>query len=173
MLIPLTTIYSFVSIWSGSVLRLNYYLILLESYRGIVMGVDHIVNKQNKNNSYTPKWLTTDRLIDIIRGLTWLGLEVHLLITWLIQYFLKTLPWLLGSYWRVRFLEVKKESCFSLFLERGRLILFSICLRSRTQNRWGLLKVLVGNFPNIFVFFLSHYFLNVFFFFLARSTEKD
>ena len=38
-----------------SYLSLVYYLKLLWSYRGKVMGVDHIVNKQNKYNSYSPK----------------------------------------------------------------------------------------------------------------------
>jgi hypothetical protein len=69
------------------------------SYRGKVMGVDHIVNKEIEY-SYTPKsdW--------IIIGTTWLDLVFDTL---------EMTALLLGSYWDVRLLEVKKESCFSCF----------------------------------------------------------
>jgi len=69
------------------------------------MGVDHIVNKANKNNSYTPKWLTW-----LMTLLAALPLLIDLIIATL-----EMTALLLGSYWSIRLLEVTKESCLILF----------------------------------------------------------
>lgn len=113
-------------------------------------------------------------MTDIISRVDLIIERLTLLITyWLVLEALsRDTALLLGTCWRARLLEVKKESLLWVSWERGHCIHFSICLRCRTQIRWGLLKVLVGNYLSIFVFNLSHCCLNVFICWVQRKISS-